>query len=55
MKLFLISQEENNGYDTFDGAVVAAPDILTARNMNPRNGEPVDWGEDVFRTCCSKS
>ena len=25
MKLFLISQEQNNGYDTYDSAVVAAP------------------------------
>ena len=35
MKLFLISQDKNNDYDTYDSAVVAAPDAETARNINP--------------------
>lgn len=35
MKLFLISQSENNGYDTYDSAVVCAPDEDTARMMDP--------------------
>ncbi|MFA6125419.1 hypothetical protein [Sphingomonas sp.] len=38
MKLFLISQNQNYDYDTYDSAVVAAPDEETARLMNPRNG-----------------
>ena len=37
MKLFLISQDQNNYYDTYDSAVVAAPDEETARNINPAN------------------
>ena len=41
MKLFLISQEKNTGYDTFDSAVVAAPDADTARQMDPGSGEPI--------------
>ncbi len=49
MKLYLISQTENNDWDTYDSAVVAAPDEDTARNLNPRaEGESdsnlfVDW------------
>jgi len=43
MNLYLISQDENNGYDTCDSAVVAAPDENTALNMNPLNGKKVDW------------
>ena len=30
MKLFLITQEHNKGYDSYDSAVVAAPDEETA-------------------------
>ena len=36
MNLYLISQEKNPGYDTYDSAVVAAPDEETARAMEPR-------------------
>lgn len=35
MKLFLISQSQNDGYDTYDSAVVAAPDEEAARRMHP--------------------
>lgn len=35
MKLWLISQSVNNGYDTYDSAVVAAPDEQAARRINP--------------------
>jgi len=43
MKLFLISQEVNNNYDTYDSAVVAAPDEATAQNMHPSNGKQIGW------------
>lgn len=42
MKLFLISQNQNNTYDTYDSAVVAADDEETARYMNPENGKQID-------------
>ena len=45
MNLYLISQEQNNDWDTYDSAVVAAPDEETARNMHPGTGEPVAWGK----------
>lgn len=35
MKLWLISQDVNDGYDTFDSAVVAAPDEESARQIGP--------------------
>lgn len=53
MKLFLISQTQNDSYDTFDSAVVIAADEDTARNMHPRTGgRIVLWGE-LFRDWCS--
>jgi hypothetical protein len=35
MNIYLISQNENNGYDTYSDAVVAALNPKNARNMNP--------------------
>jgi hypothetical protein len=43
MKLFLISQSHNNGYDTFDSAVVAAKDEDMARKILPGWGRGVDF------------
>jgi hypothetical protein len=40
MKLWLISQNINNGYDTFDSAVVAAETEEEARSIHPKD----DWG-----------
>ena len=51
MKLFLISQEQNNDYDTYDSAVVAAPDEETARQMNPDNGKPMEWRKQNSTWC----
>jgi len=36
MKLWLISQDVNNDYDTYDCAVVAAVDEDAARHTHPR-------------------
>jgi hypothetical protein len=41
MKLYRISQELNNDYDTYSDAVVAAEDESSARNIHPRN--ETDW------------
>jgi hypothetical protein len=38
LNLYLISQKINNDYDTYDSAVVCAPDESTAKNMNPESG-----------------
>jgi len=42
MKLWLISQTENIGYDTYDSAVVAAETEDQARGMNP-GGDDYKW------------
>ena len=41
MKLWIISQDVNNDYDTFDSAVVAAETEEEARNINPAGA----WGD----------
>ena len=35
MRLFLISQDVNNDYDTYEGAIVAAENENEARNIHP--------------------
>lgn len=52
MKLFLIAQGQNTDYDTYDSAVVAAPDEETAKQMNPANGKPMnEWGRAYSAWC----
>lgn len=51
MKLFLISQNENIGYETYDSAVVAAPDAEIARCMHPCHGEMQNFKNST--TWCS--
>jgi hypothetical protein len=48
MKLYLISQMDNQDYDSYDSVVVAAPDEETAKVMHPDGGDyyPIiitDW------------
>lgn len=38
MYLWLISQKQNSGYDTYDSAVVVAPDEESAKRVHPSNG-----------------
>ena len=35
LKLYRISQDSNTGYDTYDSAVVAAPDPTAAAQIHP--------------------
>lgn len=53
MRLFLISQDENNDYDTYDSAVVCAVDEEAARLMDPdgNNGSPADFGRRFSKWC----
>lgn len=60
MKIFKISQNENNGYDTYDSAVVIAESEDEARLMHP-NDDPQDnrvtrnsWIKDSFKVWCTK-
>jgi hypothetical protein len=53
MKLFLISQTDNKDYDTYDSAVVCAPNEDAARLMDPggKNGEPAEFGREFSVWC----
>jgi hypothetical protein len=50
MNLYLISQDQNQDYDSYDSAVVAAPDEETARNIHP-NTYPQPWSNDSGTWC----
>ena len=41
MNLYLISQEVNNGYDTYDAAIVCAKDEKEAKTIHPDRDEPI--------------
>ena len=43
MNLYLISQTEQNSYDTYDSAVVAAENEEAARNTHPHSSEQNAW------------
>lgn len=49
MKLWLISQNENNGYDTYDSAVVAAETEELARITMPSDYE--EFGREYGAWC----
>jgi len=53
MNLYLISQDENYGYDTYDSAVVAADNEEAARMFHPGFDDDYDWnGVDEGTTWC---
>lgn len=53
MNLYRISQHENNDYDTYDSAVVTAPDEETARLMDPKTGKAKKQWNDIYNSWCS--
>lgn len=55
MNLYLITQNQNNGYDTYDSAVIAAPNEQTARVMDPATGEEISDWHDIFSTWCNSA
>ncbi len=50
MKLYLIEQDDNDGYDTHDSAVVVAASATEAKKINP-GGE--DRWNDIWSTWAS--
>jgi hypothetical protein len=50
MKLYRISQTENEDWDTYDSAVVCAPDEETARNISPSGCvmQDKDWRVSIY-------
>jgi len=54
MKLFLISQDENDDYDTYDSAVVCAADERGAKLIHPDGcGEDLSEWEKSWGTWAS--
>jgi len=51
MKLYHISQTENNDYDTYSDLVVCAASEEEARLIHPRHGDD-PWKEDTFGSWC---
>jgi len=59
MKLWLISQDTNNGYDTYDSAVVAADTEPEAKMMHPSDGRDINkpepwscWVDEPEQVAC---
>jgi len=53
MRLYLISQSTNWGYETFDSAVVAAKSAKIAKHMDPSTGLPKVFSEPSDAWCNS--
>lgn len=53
MKLYHIWQTDNNDYDTYDSAIVAALSPKIAKNINPNSGHLMDWNNYDYRWCSS--
>lgn len=51
MYLYLLSQDENDGYDTYDAMVVAAESEYAAIRIHPDN----DWGRKHDTWCKNHS
>jgi len=51
MNLYLISQEANDGYDTYDSAIVCASSFDEAREINPSG----HWGRGYSGWCATPS
>ncbi len=51
MNIYLVSQDDNNGYDTYDAMVVCAASEDEARNLNPQGAEGWAWDSGSW---CSK-
>jgi hypothetical protein len=47
MKLWLITQSTNRGYDTYDSAVVAAEDEESARKTYPGGDTEESWPDKI--------
>jgi hypothetical protein len=49
MKLFHVSQDKNNDYDTYSDFVICCESEEIARNANPSNGEPMTEKEWKYK------
>jgi hypothetical protein len=56
LSLFLVSQNKNNNYDTYDSFVIACEDKDVARHANPKDGAAMteeDWSYPYSSWCSS--
>lgn len=51
MNLYLISQHENNDYDTYDSAVVVAESAEAARLIHPSGDGWDEFNRHAWATC----
>lgn len=54
MKLYLLAQDDNNEYDTFDSCVVCAESEEDAKTISPNFGGGEPFVEDVKYTAWAK-
>lgn len=50
LKLWIIEQEENSGYDTYDSAVVAAMSEGEAKRIHPSGDSRKNWTDEMAST-----
>ena len=51
MKIYLLSQDDNTGYDTYDSCVVCAVDEADAKSINPDGSiKPFTKAQSYFKT-----
>ncbi len=56
-KLYLISQEDNADYDTYDSAVVCAESEEAAKRIHPKHNDGTRWDdeeEEFFSIICGE-
>jgi hypothetical protein len=51
VNIYLVSQTQNCGYDTYSDFVVCAKNEEEARNANPINGKQIDWSKPQYEWC----
>ena len=47
MNIYKLTQDQVVGYDTFDSAIVAAPNEDYAKSLHPTEND-LDWGSDCW-------
>jgi hypothetical protein len=52
MKLYLLSQNQNTGYDTYSDLVVCAKDEEEARHIHPSQYKDNPWADYSYSTWC---
>jgi hypothetical protein len=50
MNIYLLTQTQNTGYDTYDSVVVIAPSEEEAKTIHPEGQQ--QWGNDYISSWC---